>query len=324
MTTEEKNNMEVDLVYLWVNGNDPEWRKKRSKFSKENYSDAGRDTEARYQDNGELKYSLRSVELYAPWIHRIFIVTDNQIPAWLDTSNPKIRIVDHKEFIPEKALPTFNSNVIEHSLHKIPGLSETFLYANDDMFFNREVKPRDFFASDGLPIVRLNRRWFRKFWIKFVEKVLHKSVSNYNLAIQRSALLVERKYGKYIGHKTHHNIDSYRKSDFIHTYEMFREEIEATFSNHIRGTNDVQRNIYSFVPIIEKKAHPKFVSQKQSFRCHIEKPHYFKRLEKYNPLLFCVNDSQYADDNSHLMLREFLKKRFPEKSQFEKKEQDGQ
>ena len=309
--------IEVDLVYLWVNGNDPEWRRNRAKFSKQEYSDVGMDSEARYIDNGELKYSLRSLELYAPWIRNIFIVTDNQIPEWLDTQNPRVKIIDHKKILPSVALPTFNSNVIEHALHKIPGLSEYFLYANDDMFFNQPVKVSDFFTSEGLPIIRLNRRLFRKLWLKFLERILKKPTNSYNLAIQRSALLVEKKYGKYIGHKTHHNIDAYRKSQYEHTYEIFKDEIEPTLSNHTRGDNDIQRNIYSFVPIVEHQAKVKFVTQKTSFRCHIEKPYHFDRLKKYNPVFFCLNDSEYANENSHQILRNFLQQKYPVKSSFE-------
>lgn len=308
----------VDLVYLWVDGNDPEWRKRKMLFEKGSYSDAGMDSDARYAEHDELKYSLRSAELYAPWLRRIFIVTDHQIPGWLDISNPKIKIIDHKEILPEEALPTFNSNVIEHALFRIPDLSEHFIYANDDMFFNRPLEKSDFFTSEGLPIVRLNRRPFRKLWLNFLEKGLKKPTNSYNLAIQRSALLVEKKYGKYIGHKTHHNIDAYRKSDYRHVFDTFREEIEPTLLNHIRADNDIQRNIYSFVPIVEKKAKVKFVTQKTSFRCHIEKPYHFDRLLKYNPLLFCLNDSEYADDSCRKIMCGFLEKRFPKKSSLEK------
>ena len=308
----------VDLVYLWVDGSDAEWRKRRAEHSKETYSDIGMDNEARYADNGELKYSLRSADLFAPWIRRIFIVTDNQQPEWLDTSNEKIRLIDHKEILPPEALPTFNSNVIEHALFRIPDLSEHFIYANDDMFFNRKVEKSDFFTPAGLPIVRLNRRPFRKLWLKVLEKGLKKPTSSYNLAIQRSALLVEKAYGRYIGHKTHHNIDAYRKSDYRHAYDVFKEEIEPTLLNHTRADNDIQRNIYSFVPIVEKKAKVKFVTQKTSFRCHIEKPYYFDRLKKYDPLLFCLNDSQYADHNCRKIMKEFLENKFPQKSSFEK------
>lgn len=308
----------VDLVYLWVNGNDPEWRKRRSLFSGCSYSDVGMNDESRYNDNGELKYSLRSAEIYAPWIRNIFIVTDNQVPEWLDIKNEKIKIIDHQEILPPEALPTFNSNVIEHALFKIPGLSEHFLYSNDDMFFNRAVSKEDFFTSEGKPIVRFNRRFFRKLWLKFLEKGLKKPTNSYNLAIQRSAILVEKRYGRYIGHKTHHNIDSYRRSDYEHTYLTFKDNIEPTLLNHTRGDTDIQRNIYSFVPVVEKKAKIKFVTQKESFRCHIEKPYYFERLRKKNPMLFCMNDCEYADDNSRLLMKEFLEDKFPEKSSFEK------
>ena len=310
--------LEVDMVYLWVNGNDPEWRKKRAEFTHEAYSDPGMDNEARYADHQELKYSLRSVEKYAPWIRKIFIVTDAQTPEWLDTSHPKIQMVDHKEIMDASVLPCFNSNVIEHHLHKIPGLAEHFLYANDDMFFNRAVEKKDFFSSAGSPIVRFNRRFCRKLWLKFLEKGLKKPTNSYNLAIQRSALLVEGKYGRYIGHKTHHNIDAYRKSDYSYTFNVFEKEIEATFKNHTRGDSDIQRNIYSFVPVVEKKAHVKFVDQKTSFRCHIEKPYYFDRLKKYNPLLFCLNDCEYAEAESYKLMKEFLEWKYPEKSSFEK------
>ena len=314
----QKQDFPVDLVYLWVDGNDPEWRAKRRLYSKERYSDVGMDNEARYSDNGELKYSLRAVEKFAPWIQNIFIVTDGQVTSWLDTSNEKIKIVNHKDILDEKFLPTFNSVVIEHALYKIPGLSEHFLYANDDMFFNRPVEKSNFFTPDGRPIVRFNRRFFRKLWLKFLEKGLKKPTNNYNITIQNAALLVEKKYGRYIGHKTHHNIDAYRKSDYRHTFETFRDAIEPTMLNHTRGDNDIQRNIYSFVPVVEKKAKVKFVTQKQSFRCHIEKPYYFDRLIKYNPMLFCLNDCEYADESSHENLRNFLNNKFPDKSNFEK------
>ena len=316
--TENPESGVIDLVYLWVNGNDPAWRAKKAAYTKKEYSDKGMNSEARYVDNGELKYSLRSAELYAPWLRKIFLVTDSQIPEWLDTSNPKIEIVDHSVILPPEARPTFNSRIIEHHLHLIPGLSEHFLYANDDMFFNRPVNPADFFAPDGFPIIRFNRRLFRKLWLKLLEKVRGRPTNNYSLAVQNSALLVEKKYGKYIGHKTHHNIDAYNKSDYSHTRETFRKEIDATLGNHIRSENDVQRNIYTFVPVVEKRAHVRFVNQKESFRCHIEKPYYFERLEKYSPLLFCLNDSEFATEESHRLLREFLERRFPEKSSFEK------
>lgn len=315
---ENLDSMPVDIVYLWVNGNDPEWRKKRALFTKDHYSDEGMNNDARYADNSELKYALRSLDKFAPWIRKVFLVTDNQIPDWLEVSNPKIKIIDHKEIISEEFLPTFNSVVIEHNLYKIPGLSEHFLYSNDDMFFGKPVNKNDFFSTEGLPIIRLNRRFFRKTWTWIVKNILKKNISNYNVSIQKAAEIVERDFKKYIQDKPHHNIDAYRKTDYKHTFETFRKDLEPTLANHTRNDNDIQRVIYSYLPIIEKKCIKKYVTRNTSYRCHIASKDAFINLEKRSPLLFCLNDSQYSNDEDRLRLKDYLKKRFPYKSQFEK------
>lgn len=310
--------MDIDMVYLWVDGNDPQWLAKHNACIGKTEDKSAVNCKGRYSDNDELKYSLRSVEMYAPWIRKIFIVTDNQVPKWLDTSNPKIRIVDHKEILPEVSLPCFNSRLIEHFLYKIPGLSEHFLYANDDMFINRPVTPATFFAADGLPIIRFNRRPFRKFTLWFKEKVQGKALSNYVQAIRNSAELVEKRYGIYYGGKTHHNIDAYLKSDYRHVGEVFKNEIGAMLTHHVRSADDVQRNIYSYVALAEKRAHLHYVTRRTSFRLHIQNESHYAKLERYNPILFCMNDSQYARDEDREMEKAYLDKRFPEKSQFEK------
>lgn len=310
--------MDIDLIYLWVNGNDPQWLAKRNACIGKTEEKSAVNCDGRYADNDELKYSLRSIEKYAPWIRRIFIVTDNQIPVWLDTSNAKVRIVDHKEIMPDVCLPCFNSAVIEHFLYRIPGLAEHFIYANDDMFINKPVTPETFFGKDGLPIVRFNRRPFRKWTLLFKEKVQGKRLSNYVQTIRNSAELVEKKYGKYYGGKTHHNIDAYLRSDYEHAAKVFEDEIRTTLPNHVRSENDIQRNIYSYVALAEKRAHLHYVTQRTSFRLHIQNESHYGKLERYNPILFCMNDSQYAKDCDRKRAAAFLDKRFPEKSQYEK------
>lgn len=313
-----ENNFPVDIVYTWVDGNDPVWIKKHSKFSTEGINKEATNGKARYTDNQELKYNLRALDRFAPWIRKIFIITDNQVPSWLDITNPKIEIVNQNEILPLESLPTFNSVIIEHHLHKIPGLSEFFLYANDDMFINKPVSKKDFFTEEGLPIVRLNRRLFRKFWVSHRLKSKKHPLDNYNLTIHKAALLAEKKFGKYIGHKPHHNIDSYRKSQYAYTREIFKDEIDKTLINHLRKDNDIQRAIYTFAPLLEGKAKKKFVGKSESFRCHIEKAHYLSDLEKIRPMFFCVNDSQFATDEDRKRVTDFLEKKFPEKSKFEK------
>lgn len=309
--------MDIDMVYLWVNGNDPKWKEKRDAF-------IGRPTEAdvncvgRYADNDELKYSLRSVQKYAPWIHRIFIVTDDQVPCWLDTDNEKIQIVDHREIMPAQCLPCFNACVIEHHLHNVPGLAEHFIFANDDMYINRPVSPGDFFAADGLPKIRFNRRPARKMWLWIKTKVLGRKLNTYAIAIHNGALLVERKYGIFYNSHTHHNMDAYLKSTYAHAREVFDTEISPTLCNHMRSPQDIQRNLYSYVALAEKRGHLCYVGQHTSFRFHIDNHSHYKKFLRYNPMLFCMNDSQYATDDDRRASTAFLQRLFPDKSAFEK------
>lgn len=305
----------IDLVYTWVDGNDSEWRKRHDEIA--GITGRDNDCKGRYSDNDELKYSLRSIEKYAPWINKIYIVTDNQIPAWLDTSNPKIRIVDHTEIMPPESLPCFNSQIIEHCIANIPSLSEHFIYANDDMFINRPALPSDFFDTDGYPIIRMNRRPLRKVSQFLKVYILRKPLNSYLKAIRNAAELVKSRYGKYYGCKTHHNIDAYCKSECLHVREVFRKEIDRTMTNHLRSDNDIQRIIYSYVPLAEKEGHLKYVGHETSCRLQIHRPRYHRVL-KQNPMFFCVNDSEHAQDAHRAMAKEFLEMRFPEKSQFEK------
>lgn len=102
---------------------------------------------SRFEDNEELRYSLRSVERHAPWVRHIFIVTNGQIPSWLNLDNPRVTVVAHKDiFQNESHLPTFSSPAIESHIHRIPGLSQKFIYLNDDVMFGKEVWPDDFYS----------------------------------------------------------------------------------------------------------------------------------------------------------------------------------
>lgn len=145
----------VDLVYTWVDGRDQKWiseftkaiREKNLKFEK-------RDVLNRFVDVEELRYSLRSVEKNLPWIRYIFIVTwAHQRPYWIDLNHSKLKFISQSEIFPDNfSLPTFNSKSIDLQIYKIPGLSEHFIYSNDDMYFLNRLKKSDFFTQKGKPI----------------------------------------------------------------------------------------------------------------------------------------------------------------------------
>lgn len=138
---------EIDFVVTWLDGNDPAWRREKEAYASGSGEDA---REERYRDFGLFRYWFRGVEQFAPWVRQVHLVTCGHLPEWLDISCPKLHVVRHADIIPGEFLPTFNSNVIEIYLHRIEGLSEQFVYFNDDIFVTRAVKQEDFFRR-GLP-----------------------------------------------------------------------------------------------------------------------------------------------------------------------------
>ncbi len=310
--------MEIDLVYLWVDGNDPVWQAKRSAVI-DNSEVNSTNGKCRFANNDELMYSLRAVEMYAPWIRQIFIVTDNQVPSWLDTTNPKVHIVDHREIMPEESLPCFNSVLLEHFLHQIPGLSEYFLYANDDTFINKEVSPSDFFTPEGLPIIRLRRKPFRRIRWFLKKAVLRKSLDNFKVTLELASKIIKDKYGTYYTDVPHHNIDAYLKSDCKRVAEeVLREEFKADMTHHTRTDDDINRVVYAYISISEKRGILQHVTENISLCMGIYHKNYEDKLKKYNPMFFCLNDSEFATDDDRKRATAMLNKRFSEKSQFEK------
>ncbi len=146
---------EIDFVISWVNGDDEEWQKRKSEYRKSEFMKLfgkKKPEDVYYRDWGILRYLLRSIEVYAPWVHRIYLVTDRQRPDWLkDDECGKLKVIDHTEFIPKEYLPTFHSHTIELNMHRIPGLSEQFVYFNDDYLLTHAVNKKDFFV-DGKPV----------------------------------------------------------------------------------------------------------------------------------------------------------------------------
>ncbi len=144
----------IDIVYLWVDGNDPVWRAKRQRaaaaLSAREHGAMARygNVEGRFRDNDELRYSLRALERFFPGHGHVYLVTDGQTPAWLRPSD-RLTIVDHRELLPAAALPTFDSGHIESYVHRIPGLSERYFYCNDDVFFGAPLRVEDWFYPGG-------------------------------------------------------------------------------------------------------------------------------------------------------------------------------
>lgn len=136
----------IDFVIIWVDGDDPEWRKEKNKY-KSVLTKEEDDSDHRYRDWNNLQYWFRGVEKFCPWVRTIHFVTWGHLPSWLNIDNPRLHIVNHKDYIPSEYLPTFSSHTIELNLHRIEGLSDKFVYFNDDMFIIKSMKETDFFKN---------------------------------------------------------------------------------------------------------------------------------------------------------------------------------
>lgn len=110
----------IDVVYTWVDGTDPAWLTRRAAHEPGGGHNATATHGARYLSRDELRYSLRSLSMYAGWVNHVWVVTDAQVPAWLRTDHPKLTVVDHRDiFTDPDVLPVFNSHAIESQLHHI-------------------------------------------------------------------------------------------------------------------------------------------------------------------------------------------------------------
>ena len=138
--------MKIDFVVLWVDSNDPKWIASYNHYRPEKPLQDN----ARFRNWGIFRYWFRSVERYAPWVNKVYLVTNGKFPDWINPDCEKLVLVKHSDFIPQKYLPTFNSKTIELNLGRIDSLSEHFVYFNDDIFINAPVAP-EYYFRDGLP-----------------------------------------------------------------------------------------------------------------------------------------------------------------------------
>ena len=333
--------MKIDIVYLWVDDNDKKWRAQKDKWleiirgEKNVYQDAA--IEARWRDNGEFLYSLRSVDKFAPWVNHIYIITGfGQIPKWLNTNHPKITIVPHEQIIPHDALPTFNATAIEMCIPNIPGLSEHFLLMNDDMFFNRPLSPRYFYDKHGRALVRFsNHAHYSKNIGEWMTRV-----DEYSQTLILSAKIIDTVFGKSAyKYRPSHGIDPYIKSSWIEcrNHPLITGLIDKQIRNKFRTNNEVQRWMFNLYDLISNRAvfiHSRARKHSRHKIINFVYNTIFAPWITKSPVvctdasrarnallrapIFCINDSRDSDETILRNNTKFIKERFPDKSQFEK------
>ncbi|MFI3328530.1 MAG: stealth family protein [Rikenellaceae bacterium] len=313
----------IDLVYSWVDGADKEWLKKKSDHSDQQLDQHIELTcEGRFANSDELLFSLRSIDKYARWINHIYIITDNQTPKWLNTNHPKITIVDHREIIDEQHLPTFNANVIEVAITNIEGLSEHYLFANDDMLFANRTSPEEFFTNGGKPIIRLQQlsvQHSRNFYC---------GTNPYEMMLEQSNAIIEADFGynwrRYIAA---HQIDAYSKSAVKECIAQYSDKISATMKNRFRQSGDIQRHLYSLYALSKDHGELRILENSKGRKnehlyCDMSNPKLKKLIRRVRPMLLCVNDTERCNNADRIRYKEAMADIFPRKSNFEIRRQN--
>ncbi|WP_169366231.1 stealth family protein [Wenjunlia vitaminophila] len=310
----------IDAVYTWVDGDDPAMAAKRAAYRGDADIDiASREVGAsRYTSHDELKYSLRSLEMYAGFVRHVYLVTDGQMPHWLDPEAEGITVVDHRDIFPEEALPVFNSHAIETRLHHIPGLSDHYLYFNDDVFINHFAHPGQFFHGNGIARIPFSP-------MKFGVGAPHPLEPAPNSAGKNVRELLLRSHGVNITNKFLHTPHPQLKSVMEEIEAAGFPEFRATSFSRFRSTKDVSPTsaLHHHWALASGQAVP---ADYRYLYVEVGKPDMRKRLDRITNDsdidFFCVNDvdaDHAAWESANAALRAFLNRKYPFPSRFERK-----
>lgn len=339
----------IDAVITWVDGTDPKWLQAKAKTAAEFdtrsitqnvMTDTGA---ARYRDWGILRFLLRSLERYAPWLRRIYLVTCGQKPEWLSEKNEKLKLVTHQEIMKAEDLPTFNSNAIEVNLHRIPGLAEQFIYFNDDLLLNAPVRPEDFFV-DGLPrdmlalqpVVANPKNPVMSYILLNDSIVISRHFDKWKTMRENPGAyfhvgyppmyffynLLERIFPLYTGFYTVHGPSPLLRSSFEEIWELEGQTLQATSAHRFRSREDVTQYLFrewqkqkgKFVPANVRKECAYFEIGQNDRRL-------YQILKEHRVKMVCINDPGQTGgdaDAARQRLAAALEKAFPGKSTFER------
>ena len=306
----------IDVVYTWVDDTDPEWRRRRSTVQPPGDRLASDALDpARTTNRDELRYSLRSLSMYANWVRRVWLVTDGQVPAWLNRDEPRLTVVTHREiFSDPAALPTFNSHAIESQLHHIPGLAEHFLYLNDDVFFGRPVRPELFFHANGVA----------KFAVSSLalDRDADLSFNGATLAARRNREFLESRLQRTVTQRMQHTPHAHVLSTLKHLERTDPELIAAVARSKFRSAGDV--SIASDLGHYFAYAMRRAVTATMSFQyvdigLPTAQEHLASLLANRDRDCFCVNDvGGYDQPVDEDRLQRFFELYFPVPCLFEK------
>lgn len=329
----------VDIVILWVDDTDKSWIDKK-KLWENKYGILSKDDE-RYRDWGNLKFLFRGIEKYASWVNHVFLVTDNQVPQWLDESYEKVTVVDHTEIIDKEFLPTFNSHSIELNIHKIKDLSENFIYFNDDIFIIKQTSKEDFFENN-LPkdnailniITPIKDQDIHQFTFNNLTLINH-SFHKHQVIKDKLSNWFTLKNGKHLiknflllpwnvfpGFNNPHLCLSYKKDTFTTVWDKYGQELLKTTKSKFRENHNYNQWLMRYWQLASNNFIPRKGNLGNAFE--LSDSNSIKECSSYireqRGKIICINDGEYLRNFKQaktIINKEFISL-FPEKSKFER------
>jgi len=308
-------NEPIDVVYTWVDGADPAWRRRKAEALGQDLSSYTSDAaiDARFESRDELRYSLRSIEMFANWVNHIWIVTDQQKPSWL-REDDRLTVVDHRDiFTDPSALPVYNSHAIESQLHHIPGLSNRYLYFNDDMLFASQAAPEDFFYANDI------HRFFPSPALIDTSEHTEQDIA-VTAAAKNNRDFMRTEFGRTITNKLRHTPQAQSKP----VMERFEAEhpdlIDQVMRSRLRQDTDysLTSSLSQYYAFAIKQAVPTAIANGY---VDLASPHaeYLLHLwqRKRDRTVICVNDSGTESERANRFLRRFFVNYYPLPSRWE-------
>jgi hypothetical protein len=293
----------IDAVYTWVDGARPDYLE----LLRAHAADPRDLNPERFRDPWEnLRHSLRSLELYAPWVRHVYLFTCRpHVPAWLRRDHPRLRLVHHDEVVTEPGvLPTFNSNVIESYLHRLPGLSERFLYFNDDYYLGAPLAPTDLFAADGR--VRVCGTWLGE---RFRYRVYERQILSFGL-LEHGPILIDREVWGDMQAAIASDVAELRRHRFRQPEDLRPDRLyrwHALTHARDRFVAEPAWRYLRYARFLKLRNQPEKIARQLA------------ALRARPPRYFCLNDDlgPRASPAAVALVREFLASRYPQPSSFE-------
>ncbi|WP_239542791.1 stealth family protein [Micromonospora terminaliae] len=308
----------IDAVFTWVDGSDPEWlRRKMSALALPEARHGVAANSSRYHNRDELRYAMRSLHSFAPWLRKIFLVTDSQLPSWLDPTHPMVTVVSHAELFADLGVrSSFNSHAIESRLHRIPGLAEHFLYFNDDVFLGRPLLPTHFFHANGIA----------KFFLSPAQFGLgdaRPSDPPVNAAGKNNRRHIQRQFGVTITQKMKHTPFALRRSIMYQIEQVLKAEVTETAGHLFRHQGDlsIPSSLHQYWAYLTGQAVPGEIEYEYADLGHPSTPaRLAELLARRHRDVFCLNDTDSdpgAFAEQERMLADFLPRYLPFPAPFE-------